>query len=202
MRNWLVANGNRLEAEQQRTAATVLKIQDDVRTALDQPNPTKEKLEKVMKLAEEQGNKQLPVMSEENIDMFKFHAQIHNPPEECLVRGLLDTGADDSWISAEALRRAKLTGHVKPLRKQREFKGFGGNGVQATQEVTVEWYISATAVRESRFFVLEDLADDELDMIVGKNDILRYNLVVLKRAAFVIRSLKKKGKRRDYTVKL
>ncbi|KAG9661424.1 hypothetical protein KCU64_g2569, partial [Aureobasidium melanogenum] len=180
-----------LEAEQQRTAATVLKIQDDVRTALDQPNPTKEELEEVMKLAEEQGNKQLPVMSEENIDMFKFHAQIHNPPEECLVRGLLDTGADDSWISAEALRRAKLTGHVKPLRRQREFKGFGGKGVQATQEVTVEWYTSATSVRKSRFFVLENLADDELDMIVGKNDILKYNLVVLRRAAFVLRSLKK-----------
>ncbi|KAG9605559.1 hypothetical protein KCU77_g621, partial [Aureobasidium melanogenum] len=159
-----------LEAEQQRTAASVLRIQDEVQTALSQPDITKEQLEELIQRAEEEGQKQWPERSKANEDIFKFNAQIHNPPERCVVSGLLDTGADDSWISVAALRRAKLLNHAKPMTNRKEFMSFDGKTVQATQEVTIEWYTNAAAIRKTRFFVLKDLAGNEVEMIVEEEE--------------------------------
>ncbi|KAG9601355.1 hypothetical protein KCU77_g2792, partial [Aureobasidium melanogenum] len=186
----MVANNDRMEAEKQRTAASVRRIQDEVQTALSQPDITKEQLEQVIQRAEEEGQKQWPERSKANEDIFKFNAQIHNPPERCVVSGLLDTGADDSWISVAALRRARLLNQAKPMSNREEIMSFDEKTVQATQEVTIEWYTNAAAIRKTRFFVLKDLAGNEVDIIVGKKDIRRYNLVVLRSATLALFKVK------------
>jgi hypothetical protein len=189
-----MANSHRLEAKQKWTAATVLGIQDNVQTALSRPGLTKETLEEVIRMAREEEHKQWPVRSKTNVNDFKFNAQIHNPPERCVVRGLLDTGADESLISLQALERANIKG-MKRMTNKHEFIGFDGKSVNAKGVITIEWYTNVTAIRKTRFFVLETLANDELDIIVGKQDIIRYNLLVAKSAVYALRTLNKSRKK-------
>ncbi|KAG9662367.1 hypothetical protein KCU64_g2006, partial [Aureobasidium melanogenum] len=177
-----------LKAEQQRTAATFLRSQDNIRIALNKPGLTKEELEEILRDAKEEQGKDWPEKSEANQHMFMFDAWIYKPPEKFVVRGLLDTGADVSWISIEALRRANLTTGIKRVTNLQEFVGFDGKQVQALGKITIQWwYTGVEAINQTDFFVIENFGGDELDMIVGTEDIIKHELVVLKSATRVLR---------------
>ena len=190
-----MADSRRLEAEQQRTAASFLKSQDTIRTALNNPNLTQEELEEVSRVAEEERRKEWPKKTKANEDMFKFDAWTHNSPERYRVKGLLDTGADDSWISTEALERAKLTTDVKRTAKSQLFMSFDGTPVQVLGEIMIQWYFGdAAAIRQTQFLVFENFAGDGVDMILGKEDIIKYELVNLGRVTRALKRYNKPGK--------
>ncbi|KAH0043774.1 hypothetical protein KCU78_g535, partial [Aureobasidium melanogenum] len=187
-----------LKAEQQRTAATFLRSQDNIRIALNKPGLTKEELEEVMRVAEEERRKEWPEKSKANKNMFKFDGWIYNPPERCAVRGLLDTGADVSWIPIEALRRANLTTGIKRVANLQQFKGFDGTPVRAIGEITIKWwYTEIAAINQTEFFVIENFAGDELDMIVGTEDIVKHELVSVTRALMRCNKPSKEATRAD-----
>lgn len=190
-----MADSRRLKAEQQRTAATFLRSQDNIRIALNKPGLTKEELEEILRDAKEEQGKDWPEKSEANQHMFMFDAWIYKPPEKFVVRGLLDTGADVSWISIEALRRANLTTGIKRVTNLQEFVGFDGKQVQALGKITIQWwYTGVEAINQTDFFVIENFGGDELDMIVGTEDIIKHELVVLKSATRVLRRYYKPSK--------
>ncbi|KAG9526614.1 hypothetical protein KCU93_g5414, partial [Aureobasidium melanogenum] len=180
-----------LKAEQQRTAATFLKSQDNIRIALNKPGLTKEEIEEILRDVKEEQGKDWPEKSEANQHMFMFNAWIYKPPESFVVKGLLDTGADVSWISIDALRRANLTTGIKRVTNLQEFVGVDGKKVQSLGKITIQWwYTGVEAINQTEFFVIENLGD-ELDMIVGTEDIIKHELVVLKSATRVLRKYNK-----------
>ncbi|KAH0344656.1 hypothetical protein KCU83_g8187, partial [Aureobasidium melanogenum] len=136
-----------------------------------------------MRVAQAEQRKEWPEKSKVNKNMFKFDGWIYKPPERCAVRGLLDTGADVSWISIGALRRANLTTGIKRVANLQQFKGFDGTLVRAIGEITIQWwYTDVAGITQTEFFVIEDFPGDELDMIVGIEDIVKHELVSVTRA--------------------
>jgi hypothetical protein len=116
-------------------------------------------------------------------------SEVDDEPLEVCAK--LDTGTDENWISERVRERLKLTTRTASL----EYFTFSTTKtVVSNCAVSITWYgFGFLQARQSDFRVAEDAS---FDVIIGKNFLLKENIVTIKspRVLILAKKVKTEGK--------